>query len=136
MEVDSDNEQPTVDSSSLPETTHDPLPLATASIEDVTTMTTTMTPEPTPIATPMDVDESTTTPTPTPHPTPETQMTPDSNPSQESLQATGTLTENAARTRTTKPYVWRSTVDPGSEEFARIQEMVRKRMRKEGKLAG
>jgi hypothetical protein len=130
MDVDS-NEQPKVDSGSLPETTDDPLASATASIEDVTTMTMAMTSTPTATATPMDVDES----TPTPHPSPETQMTPDSSASQESHQATGTLTESAARTRTTKPYVWRSTVDPGSEEFAKIQEMVRKRMRKEGRLA-
>ncbi|KIW69567.1 hypothetical protein PV04_05437 [Phialophora macrospora] len=120
MELD-DSDEPTVDSSPTPET-HDPL--SSTSVEDVTTMT----PAPTPMPTPMDVDESTT------HSTPASQTTLDANAAQEILKTTETLSGSAGKTPTTKPFTFHSTVKRGTEEFSKIQEMIRKRMKAEGRL--
>ncbi|EXJ59743.1 hypothetical protein A1O7_03890 [Cladophialophora yegresii CBS 114405] len=135
--------------------THDPL--RSMATEDVTTLTTPMeVDESTMMTTPIDVDESEvmTTPTDTPMDTPDAttgvgESTPQTSQSSgtdadaadgllSSLRAAGILTASESGTdspkATLKEYVFRSTVDRDSEEFAWIQEMVRKRMKAEGKL--
>ncbi|ETI29412.1 hypothetical protein G647_01865 [Cladophialophora carrionii CBS 160.54] len=115
-------------------------PLTSVVTEDTSGMTT-----------PIDIDESTATTTPmdidmdadTDEATPDvaeysTTQTPHSTASDvllESLRASGILTASGtAHSATRKEYVFRSTVDKDSEEFARIQMIVRERMRAEGKL--